>query len=133
LKGETNLEKLLAMMSPELVDGEFVFCTIKDASYGDHAATLPIASFLESEGLTLVLKKAVAENAGLSFEAVFRCITLGVHSSLEAVGLTAEVASRLAEHGIAANVIAAYYHDHIFVQAALAENAIGILSTYKNN
>lgn len=128
MKGENNLEKLLAGMSPRLIDGEYVFCTIQTANYGDYAETRPIASFTEDEGLTLVMLKDKAENADLAFEAVFRCITLGVHSSLEAVGLTAAVAGRLAEAGIAANVIAAYYHDHVFVQSELAEQAIGILS-----
>ena len=42
-------------------------------------------------------------------------ITLGVQSSLAAVGLTARVATILAERGIAANVIAGYHHDHVFV------------------
>jgi len=130
LKGETNLKKLLTSISPELIDGEYVFCTISDARYGDHADTRPIASFAEAEGLTLVMLKDAAQHSGLSFEGVFRCITLGVHSSLEAVGLTAAVAGKLAENGIAANVIAAYFHDHIFVQSELAGRAIGILSAH---
>ncbi|MEH6453460.1 MAG: ACT domain-containing protein, partial [Psychromonas sp.] len=31
---------------------------------------------------------------------------------------------KLASHGISANVIAAYYHDHIFVQAEKADQAL---------
>jgi len=127
LKGETNLENLLASMSPALTGGEYVFCTIRNAKYGDYADARPLASFAEEEGLTLVLLRDVAELFGLSYEGIFRCITLGVHSSLEAVGLTAAVSGKLAAHGIAANVIAAYFHDHIFVQAELADHAIGIL------
>jgi hypothetical protein len=132
LAGEKNLDKLLGSMSPVLIAGDYVFCTVKNSKYGDYAETKPIASFAEAEGLTLVLLKETAEGAGLSYEGVFRCITLGVHSSLEAVGLTAAVAGKLAEHGIAANVIAAYFHDHIFVQSELADHAIGILSEYSN-
>ena len=114
-------------MSPVLVEGEYVFCTLKNSRYGDYANARPIASFEEAEGLTLVLPKEAADNSKLAYEGIFRCITLGIHSSLEAVGLTAAVAGILAEHGIAANVIAAYFHDHIFVQANLAEQAIGLL------
>ncbi len=132
MAGEKNLENLLLSMSPVLIEGDYVFCTIKDSKYGDYAETRPIASFAEAEGLTLVLLKETAEGAGLSYESVFRCITLGIHSSLEAVGLTAAVAGKLASHGIAANVIAAYFHDHIFVQSELADHAIGILSEYRN-
>ena len=130
MAGEKNLDKLLRSMSPELSAGEYVFCTIKDSKYGDYAETRPIASFAEAEGLTLVLLKETAESFNLSYEGVFRCITLGIHSSLEAVGLTAAVAGKLAEYGIAANVIAAYFHDHVFVQSELADSAIGILSEY---
>jgi len=128
LAGEKNLDNLLRSMSPVLTEGDYVFCTVKNAGYGDCAETRPIASFAEAEGLTLVLPKVTADSSDLVYEGVFRCISLGVHSSLEAVGLTAAVAGKLAEHGISANVIAAFFHDHIFVQSELADRAIGILS-----
>ena len=132
MAGEKKLENLLRSMSPVLSDGDYVFCTVKNSKYGDYADANPIASFAEAEGLTLVLLKETAERFDLSFEGVFRCITLGVHSSLEAVGLTAAVAGELAQHGIAANVIAAYFHDHVFVQSELADRAVDILSNYNN-
>ena len=132
MAGEKNLEKLLGSMSPVLVKGEYVFCTLKNSKYGDYADALPIASFKEAEGLTLVLPKETADSFGLSYDGIFRCITLGVHSSLEAVGLTATVAGKLADHGIAANMIAAYFHDHVFVQANLSDRAIGLLLEDKN-
>ena len=87
MPGETNLQQLLRSMSPELLEGEYVFCTIENARYGDYAEAGPIASFSEAEGLTLVLLKEAAEQSGRSWQGVFRCITLGVHSSLHAVGL----------------------------------------------
>jgi hypothetical protein len=96
--GEKNLEKLLGSMSPVLVKGEYVFCTLENSKYGDYADARPIASFEEAEGLTLVLPKQAADSFDLSYEGIFRCITLGVHSSLEAVGLTAAVAGILADH-----------------------------------
>jgi hypothetical protein len=58
----------------------------------------------------------------------FKGISLTVHSSLDAVGLTAAFSSKLAEHGISANVFAGYYHDHIFVQSELAQSAIEALN-----
>lgn len=128
MAGEKNLENLLRSIAPTLIDGEFVFCTIKKSRYGDFATARPIASFCEAEGLTLVLPKLAAEKLGLPYDAVYRCISLGVHSSLRAVGLTAAVSGKLAEHGISANIIAAYFHDHVFVQSELADAAIGILS-----
>jgi len=129
LPGKTELQQLLRSMSPVLLEHDYVFSTIRDARYGDYAETCPIASFAESEGLTLVVSKDAAEQSGLSYQGVFRCITLGVHSSLAAVGLTAAVSGVLAENGISANVIAAYFHDHIFVPSGLADKALGILLT----
>ena len=38
-----------------------------------------------------------------------------MHSALDAVGLTAAFAAALAEHGISANVVSGYYHDHLLV------------------
>jgi hypothetical protein len=58
---------------------------------------------------------------------VFQRITLSVHTSLEAVGLTAAVSSALAREGISANVVAAYYHDHIFVPVAKANQALSCI------
>jgi hypothetical protein len=127
MSGEKNLAKLLSSMSPQLVAGEFVFCTFENAYYGDHSGLQPIASFSESEGLTLVIAKTTADLQQIHYESVFRCITLKVHSSLDAVGLTAAFAAKLAQHGISANVIAGYYHDHIFVRRELAHKAIEAL------
>jgi hypothetical protein len=123
MPGEKNLRTLLASLAPELSAEEFVFCTFPEARYGDHAILDPIACMMEDEGLTLILLRSQANLSGLSYETVFRRITLRVHSSLDAVGLTAAVAGRLAERGISANVVAGYYHDHIFVPTELAEHA----------
>lgn len=129
MPGKTNLDQLLKTMSPELLAGEYVFCTSKNSKYGDYAGAKPFASITEKEGLTLVLLKNAAQQAGLSHEGTFRCITLNVHSSLQAVGLTAAVSAALAEHEISANVIAGFFHDHIFVQSDLADRALHILSS----
>ena len=127
--GETDLERLLHTMSPTLTQGEYVFCSLPGAGYGDHATLEPIAMMREAEGLTLVVPRARAEEAGIPFDGAFRCITLQVHSSLDAVGLTAAFAACLTDHGLSANVIAGYYHDHIFVQSAEAERALAALES----
>ena len=123
--GETNLKVLLTSMSPTLVDTDWVFAVVGEE---DAVRLTPhaIASFREAEGLTLVLPQAVADDLK-RVSAPMKRITLEVHSSLEAVGLTAAVASALAEEGISANVVAAYYHDHIFVPKASADRAVAVL------
>lgn len=127
--GTTELDELLRSMKPQLLKAEFVFCTVS-GSLVDYISLNPVATFVEEEGLTLVLEKDTAQNAGLQFEGLFRQITLTVHSSLEAVGLTAAVSAKLAAKGISANVIAAFYHDHIFVQSAKAAMALSALKEF---
>lgn len=122
----TNLETLLKTMSPELVEGNYVFCTVK-GPLSDYASLNPIATVQEKEGLTLILEELVAINAKLDFDGVYSLISLTVHSSLDAVGLTAAFATKLTSHGISANVIAGYYHDHIFVQKKKTNDALAAL------
>lgn len=129
MAGITELDELLQSMSPALQDGEYVFCTVA-GSCSEYSHLEPLSTFHEQEGLTLVLDKDVAKKAKLEFETSFKLITLTVHSSLEAVGLTAAVATKLASKGISANVIAAYYHDHIFVQSKKAEQALAALEEF---
>ena len=126
MSGITGINELLSSMQPALGDESLVFCTVK-GQLADYLALEPIATFRESEGLTLVVSQAAADQSGLDYEGVFRQITLTVHSSLEAVGLTAAVSTALADQDISANVIAAYYHDHIFVPSAQAEQALSVL------
>lgn len=129
MSGITDLDELLRSMRPKLMPTEFVFCTTS-GSLRDYVNLEPVATFIESEGLTLVLEKSRAERAGLAFEGIYQQITLTVHSSLDAVGLTAAVSSKLASKGISANVIAAYYHDHIFVQQDKATAALLALEEF---
>lgn len=128
MNGETDLDILLQSLSPAILPDEYVYLSFEHARYGDHAELEPIASFLEQEGLTLVVEKSKATGHGYGFEGVMACITLGVHSSLLAVGLTAAVSSRLTQAGISANVIAGFYHDHFFVPADKATQAVSVLT-----
>jgi hypothetical protein len=132
MSGILNLNQLLKEMSPVLQDGRFVFCSFPGGRYGDHAHLIPIASIVESEGLTLVIPQEKADAFEIPYDGVYKAITLEVHSSLEAVGLTAAFATKLGEHNISANVIAGYFHDHIFVQAAKADQALLALGEFKN-
>lgn len=128
MAGETDLGKLLALMRPRLLEGCYVFCTIADAGDVDLNTLMPLASYREDEGLSVVLDQRSADRAGLKYQGLFRGITLSVHSSLEAVGLTAAVAGKLASNGISANVIAAHFHDHVFVPAEHADHALQLLT-----
>jgi len=131
MNAETDLATLIQNLSPEPLPATYVFCTVQGANYGALSHTKPLACFSEAEGLTLVLTQESADREGLPYQGTFRCISLQVHSSLEAVGLTAAVASELAAHGISANMIAGFYHDHIFVSASRAKQALGLLESLR--
>ena len=125
MPGETDLEKLLQGMKPELNEGEYVFCTVDSI---ERAATLnPLCMFQEQEAVTVILSKHQADNSALPYSIVCVWITLTVHSSLEAVGLTAAVSKALTTANISCNVVAAYYHDHIFVPVKDAARALDAL------
>ena len=89
--------------------------------------------FREEEGITLVLKKQIADKLELDYSYVASWITLTVHSSLEAVGLTAAFSTALGKENISCNVVAAYYHDHIFVDQGDAAKAMEILNRFSED
>jgi uncharacterized protein len=123
--GETDLQKLLQSIKPKLNEGEFVFCV---AESHQTARTLnPLCMFQETEGTTVIIPKQQADDAALPYAMVCSWITLTVHSSLEAVGLTAAVSKALTEANISCNVVAAYYHDHIFIPVQDAKKAMDVL------
>ena len=102
MSGITDLSTLLASLEPVLIDGEFVYATVQSENLHDYLALKPIGMFLETEGLTLILPRDVADSADLTSSAPLRCITMMVHSSLEAVGMTAAMAAALTKEGISA-------------------------------
>lgn len=132
MTGETQLATLLRSLDPELAAPEVVFVSFADAQYGDYADLQPLAMVQEAEGMTLVVQKALADQFQLAYDGVFQCITLKVHSSLQAVGLTAAVSRQLAQRGISVNVLAGYYHDHIFVPAQQADTALSALKAIES-
>ena len=127
MSGIADLQVLLASLEPFLVEGEFIYATVPAESLADYLPLKPIGLFFEAEGLTLILTKEAAGQAGIASSPPLRCITMMVHSSLEAVGMTAALAVALAREGISTNVVAAYYHDHIFVPSEDADRAVAAI------
>lgn len=130
MSGENNLDKLLKTMKPEQNEGDYVFSTVQDLN-GISIKDI-VMLFHEAEAPTVILKKETADQLKLEYSAVFSWITLTVHSSLEAVGLTAAFSNALAAAGISCNVVAAYYHDHIFVGKNDSEKAMVILNKFQS-
>jgi hypothetical protein len=126
MPGEKDLHKLLETIEPKLQPGDYVFCTVEDLNTAPLAESILI--FRENEGITVILRKEMADKLGLHYSFVAAWITLTVHSSLEAVGLTAAFSKALAENGVSCNVVAAFYHDHLFVRQQDTAKAMEILN-----
>ncbi len=128
MTGEQDLNQLLKSLKPIHNPGQFVFCTLKDLTVININDTILL--FKEAEGYTVILKKDKADNLKLSYSFISSWITLTVHSSLATVGLTAAFSNALSCAGISCNVVAAYYHDHIFVNSTEAGKAMEILNRF---
>ena len=124
MTGEKDLRTLLAAMHPVRRDGEYVYVLWP---HGMELAGGIAAAVREAEGLTVVMPRAEADGLGLSYDFVGAWVTLQVHSSLEAVGLTAAVSAALTAAGISCNVLAGLHHDHLLVPVAGAERALEVL------
>jgi hypothetical protein len=112
--GETDLQRMLAGLAPAIDARRFSFVLATGITLDSNAFAL----IREEEATTLVRVDPEGEWAR---------ITLKIHSSLSSVGLTAAVAASLAERGIPANVIAASFHDHLFVPWDRRDEALGAL------
>ena len=124
--GESDLLTLIAQMSPSLDDQVWAFVSVGEVS-SEYVTEHALATFRETEGMTLIVPWETAEEFDVCSEPMAR-ITLNIHSSLEAVGLTAAVSQALASEAISANVIAGFYHDHIFVPQTAGEPAVACLT-----
>lgn len=122
MSGDHNLSQLVRSLAPTLDDGDYVFAT--GTAIEVARISQPLGIFREAEGISVICHPDEAAKVGLRRSGVFRRITLNVHSSLEAVGLTAHVSRVLAVEGIACNVVAGYFHDHLFVPAGRAGDAL---------
>ena len=120
-KGEKDLNVILRTLEPEIQDGCFCFYS---ASSNDSKSIQelilklsiqPRMTYFEKEGLTFILNQDDASNLDRNIDSnkysfkkdqsTYKIITIKVHSSLEAVGLTAFLSKALASDEIPANVV----------------------------
>lgn len=124
MHGETDLGRMLATLDVERRAGTYTFVT------GEWPALAAVAAARldEPEGPTHVVTVEQARTVGAPVGFVGAWLTLTVHSSLDAVGLTAAVAEALAVRAIPCNVLAGYHHDHLLVPVDRVDDAVGALS-----
>ncbi len=122
---QSELAVLLADLRPVARPGTYVFALAPEGidDFGEDA----VVTVREPEGRTVVLSRAAADRRGLPFAFEAAWITLTVNSALDAVGLTAAVATALTARGISCNVVAGYHHDHLFVPADRLGDALDAL------
>ena len=129
-RGTSDLGTLLSTMDPVLLEDEYVYVTVSQ-NRDDWPDALrdasPLGTFEEEEGTSWIVSRTVADEADITYDAVFRGITLSVHSSLTAVGFLSVLTFALSEHGIAVNVVSATYHDHLFVPKEHVRDTLSIL------
>jgi hypothetical protein len=120
-----DLTALLAALDPGLQEGVFAFASLPQGA--DRPAFETLGTIQEAEGLSIIAREEHLLRAGLPV--LFRAawITLTVPSDLQAVGLTAAVATALTASGISCNVVAGARHDHLFVPVDRAQEALARL------
>ena len=131
MTGEDDLSTLLAGLRPRLSPTEYAFGVVQPG------ATLPpqiepLGTFHEAEGMTVIAPAASFAETGIEHIAGWALITLEVHSALAAVGMIAAIARALADDGISTNVVAAFYHDHVFVPWDRLYEAMQVLARFGN-
>jgi len=127
----SNLSLLLRSLEPVLNPGVYAFVCVSNIETLKSVEV--VASVLEPEGLSAVIAEsdATALNLTIMFRAAW--ITLNVQSDLQSVGLTAAFSGALNKAHISCNVIAGAWHDHIFVPANLAKEALVVLRQLQQN
>ena len=122
MHGEKNIDRLIRDMHPKLAPEVYVFATLQPRDIPPDLK--PKMAFQESEGTTLILTLSDARQWNICFEFPCRMITLAIHSSLEASGFIARIATALAELDMGVNPVAGFYHDHLFVPLGREDDAM---------
>ncbi len=115
-------------LSPKKGLEDYVFITSQKPIPEDIS---PLMTFKEKEGCTYIIEKKDAIAYNYTIQQTWSLISLDYQSDLEMTGLTAAISTALGDAKIPCNVVAAYYHDHIFVPKHLAASAITILSAIR--
>lgn len=118
-----DLQAMLRGMEPVLTPQPYGIIVTQSLPAG----LVPFATVAEAEGLTVIAAQDALAAAGVAGGAHWALISLRLHSDLAAVGLTAAIATALADLGISANVVAGYFHDHILVPWDRAQEAMTAL------
>jgi hypothetical protein len=127
----SDLDHLLKNMQPVLEDQELVYCSLP-AEKAEDFFTICQGYYREREGVTVIIDRHLADLYHLSYDFVFKRITLDVYSSLGAVGFLARISEVLAAQGFSVNVVSAFHHDHLYVRSEQAQDAVETLLLWQD-
>ena len=130
---EKDLSKLIENMEPTLNSGSYIFSSVTKLELANLPTHILVMQFQESEGTTIITTSENADLYHIPYELRMAWITLKIHSALDAVGLTAAFSYALKSAGISCNVVAGYYHDHLFVPLEDTEKAMAALNALSRN
>ena len=111
-------------MRPSCDGDQYVFVTLT----GPAGALDAVATVVEPEGLSAVVRREDADRRGYAYDFVAARIVLEDETSLGDVGITAAIATELARLGISCNVVAGVHHDHFFVPHDRAGEAVAAIA-----
>lgn len=126
MAGETDLATMLSTLTIERRPEPVTLVALPaPVPLSDGVAAL----ITEREGTTAVVTVTEAERRGWPVDFVAAWLTIEVHSSLDAVGLTAALSAALADAEIPCNVLAGFFHDHLLVPLDQADDALAALES----
>ena len=123
MAGISDLSVLLSTMEPILWPAPYGIVVVAEGT----AIPGAFAEIAEAEGRTVIAEAQALARHHLAVEPEWARISLSVHSDLAAVGLTAAISAALAARRISANIVAGFYHDHVFVQWSRRHDAMAAL------
>jgi hypothetical protein len=126
VSGQSDLVLLLKTIRPVIGTHPFIIHSISQDEFA-RLGFLPLCAFRETEGVTVIVTQAQAKAQQWPPDPAWACITLTVHSSLQAVGFLAAITGALAREGISVNPVSAFYHDHLFVPWERRQDAMDTL------
>ena len=126
-----ELVQILRSMELALRGGVFVVLCLPQAKMFDPAvrALEPISLFYEKEGLSLIVNELKAIEQGHKADERTRMISLTRPSTgeMSRVDLASVISRLLSEKQIGFHFVGACFHDHVFVDADRAEDALQAL------
>lgn len=125
MNGAQDLHEMLSDLAPFLAEAPYVFTKTDVLTEG--LVNQSFACVKEAEAYTFIMEQKVADFFKLPYHYLAAKITIQVHSALDAVGLTAALATQLANHNMSCNVVAGFYHDHLFVNYEHGSRAVEVL------